>query len=176
MHRREQMPKIKKFSLNGFPANLATQMLGQFCYLFSEQFVVKSSNSGASFAWRQDGDYVGCPHKLYLSIWINLDDITEANSCLYVMPRNMEQSNFLEQHHWSEMTRKLMGYSSNDKGKAITCSAGSMIPFSSLTLHRLSFNTTNQSQRAHLIQYSAKIIRDPTTKKPKRFPTKIVLS
>ena len=51
----------------------------------------------------------------------------------------------------------------------MTCNAGSMIAFSSFTLHCSGPNKTKNIRRAYLVQYSAKPIRDPKSGVLKRF-------
>ena len=57
----------------------------------------------------------------------------------------------------------MIGYAGEDPGIAATVAAGSMVIFSSLTLHRSSSNTTDMIRRAYLAQYSPEPIIDPAT-------------
>ena len=91
-HRHPDFPVLKDFLLSGPPGKLAADLLGDEAYLFNEQFVVKGPRTGAAFAWHQDGAYVGFDHKNYLTVWIALDDATEANGCVYILPRNLEKN------------------------------------------------------------------------------------
>ena len=172
-HRHKDFPALERFILRGPPAKLATQVLGGPCHLFNEQFVVKGAGSGASFAWHQDGAYVGYPHRPYVSVWIALDDANEDNGCLYILSRDLERSGDLDPHEWMAESRELSGYSGDDPGRPVICAAGGMVVFSSLTLHRSGENRTGWRRRAYLVQYSPEIIRDPATGEPKRFSTNV---
>ena len=51
----------------------------------------------------------------------------------------------------------------------MTCPAGDIVAFSSLTPHRSGSNVTDVPRRAYVCQYSAEPIRDPKTGDLKRF-------
>ena len=152
---------------------IAEACLGTQPYLFNEQFVVKGSGTGASFAWHQDSAYVGFAHTPYVTVWIALDDTNEANGCVYLLPRDLDASPGIDPHEWVEETRELNGYTGDDPGKAMTCSAGTVVAFSSLTLHRSGPNSTDAPRRAYIAQYSPEPIIDPATGQPKRFVTPV---
>ena len=128
--------------------------LGGDSFLFNEQFVVKGAGTGASFAWHQDGAYVGFDHRPYLTVWIALDDTTEENGCVYLLPRDLDAQPGLDPHEWQEASRELNGYSGDDPGRPMTCRAGTVVAFSSLTLHRSGDNRTDTPRRAYVCQYS----------------------
>jgi ectoine hydroxylase-related dioxygenase (phytanoyl-CoA dioxygenase family) len=172
-HRHEEFPELEAFLLGNTIAKINETCLGDSGTLFNEQFVVKGSGTGASFAWHQDGAYVGFDHKAYLTIWIALDDTTEENGCVYVLPRNLNESPGLDPHEWIEESNELNGYSGEDPGKAMTCPAGTIVAFSSETLHRSGPNTTDKPRRAYICQYSVETIIDPETGKPKRYAKKV---
>jgi len=139
------------------------QTLGGEGLLFNEQFVVKGAGKGASFAWHQDSAYVGFDHKPYVTIWIALDDTTEENGCVYILPRDIDEKPGIDPHEWQDDSNELNGYSGNDPGLPMTCPAGTIVAFSSLALHRSGPNTTDRPRRAYICQYSLEPIRDPET-------------
>lgn len=168
-HRHPDYPELEDFLLTGAPAKLAQDLLGGKAYLFNEQFVVKGANKGASFAWHQDGAYVGFNHPAYLTVWIALDDATEENGCVYILPRNLAKNPDIDPHRWVEDGSEMNGYFGDDVGRAVECPAGSIVGFSSLTLHRSGPNTTDRPRRAYVCQYSPEPIIDPSTGELKRF-------
>lgn len=168
-HRHEEFPELEAFLLNGTPARLAQSLFGK-AYLFNEQFVVKGPKKGASFAWHQDGAYVGFDHKAYLTVWMALDDVSEANGCVYLLPRNLAEKPDLDPHKpVEEGSGELNGYFGDETGAPLQGSAGLTIGFSSLTLHRSGPNGTDNARRAFIAQYSPEPIIDPATGAPKRF-------
>ncbi len=173
-HRHEEFPDVADFLLGDTIASITKTCLGETGYLFNEQFVVKGSESGASFAWHQDGAYVGFDHTPYLTVWIALDDTTEDNGCVYLLPRNLDARPDLEPHEWLEDSRELNGYTGSETGVPMTCPAGTIVAFSSLTLHRSGENVTDRKRRAYVCQYSVEPIRDPQTGELKRFGKPVV--
>jgi len=168
-HRHREFPDVAAFVTGATVAAITAACLGSKGYLFNEQFVVKGSGSGASFAWHQDGAYVGFDHRPYLTVWIALDDTSEDNGCVYLLPRDLDASPDLDPHEWLEESRELNGYHGPETGTAMTCSAGTVVAFSSLSLHRSGPNTTGRPRRAYVCQYSIDPIRNPKTGALKRF-------
>jgi len=137
--------------------------------LFNEQFVVKGASEGAGFAWHQDGAYVGFDHTPYLTIWMALDDATVDNGCVFILPRNIDLHPDLDPHEWQDESNELNGYFGDDAGIPVECAAGTVVAFSSLTLHRSGENVTPSPRRAYVAQYSSGPLTDPKTGRPKRF-------
>lgn len=168
-HRHAEFPEVESFLLGPKIARIADACLGTEVQLFNEQFVVKGAGKGASFAWHQDGAYVGYDHPAYLTVWIALDDATEENGCVYLLPRDLEAEPGIDPHDWQEESNELNGYTGDSPGLPMTAKAGSIVAFSSLTLHRSGANTTAHPRRAYVCQYSVEPIRDPETGALKRF-------
>lgn len=168
-HRHEEFPALETCLLHGTPARIAAEILGGSAFLFNEQFVVKGARKGASFAWHQDGAYVGFDHKPYVTIWIALDAATVDNGCVYILPRDLRTEAHLDPHQWQEESNELSGYFGDEPGTPVECPAGSVVAFSSLTLHRSGENVTDAPRRAFIAQYSPEAIIDPATGAPKRY-------
>lgn len=168
-HRHEEFPEVEAFLLSNKIDRIARACLGADSYLFNEQFVVKGAGKGASFAWHQDGAYVGFDHAPYLTLWMALDDANEENGCIYVLPRDLDEKPDIDPHEWLEESRELSGYDGDNPGLPMTCPAGDIVAFSSLTPHRSGSNITDKPRRAYVCQYSAEPIRDPKTGDLKRF-------
>lgn len=173
-HRHEEFPELEAFVLGPTIARVTESCLGQPAMLFNEQFVVKGAGKGASFAWHQDGAYVGYDHAPYLTVWIALDDTSEANGCVYLLPRDLDAEPGLEPHAWQDESNELNGYTGTDPGLPMSCPAGTIVAFSSLTLHRSGPNSTGKPRRAYVCQYSVEPIRDPETGVLKRFAKPVV--
>lgn len=168
-HRHSDFPALEAFVLGPGIAGIAEACGISNPMLFNEQFVVKGAGKGASFAWHQDGAYVGFDHVPYLTVWIAVDDATEDNGCVYILPRDLQENPALDPHEWQEGSNELNGYSGSETGRAMTCKAGTVVAFSSLTLHSSGVNITDAPRRAYVCQYSSGPIIDPVTGAPKRF-------
>ena len=155
-----QSRRLPGFLYGSLMETLTRGLPGDTVYLFNEQWVVKGPEQGMKFAWHQDSGYVnfrdpGNPHVPYLTCWIALDDMSEANGTIYVLPHDVvgTRSNVLD-HFVEEGTNDLVGYTGDEPGQRIEVSAGSIAAFSSTSLHRSTANTTPNSRRAYLAQYS----------------------
>ena len=82
------------------------------------------------FAWRQDSGYVKFRdpdnvHNPYLTCWIALDDMSEENGTIFVMPHDrLNTYNRILPHHAEPGTNDLIGYEGDDPGEKIEVSAG----------------------------------------------------
>ncbi|ABD53867.1 phytanoyl-CoA dioxygenase family protein [Jannaschia sp. CCS1] len=171
LHKRHaDFPEVERFLFSD-RMRAVTSIALDDPHLFNEQFVVKGPHTGASFAWHQDGAYVPFAHKPYLSVWIALDDATLENGSLSCLPRDLDREGHIDPHHWNDIGKEKVGYDGPDPGEALPCPAGTMVIFSSLTLHRSGANTTNRPRRAYLAQYSDGPILDPSTGNPRNFAT-----
>ena len=168
-HRHADFPELDEFVTSETIDRIVRPCLGTDSVLFNEQFVVKGAGKGASFAWHQDSAYVGFDHKPYLTVWIALDDTTEENGCVYLLPRNLETDPGIDAHEWQEDSKELNGYSGDDPGRPMVCPAGTVVAFSSRTLHRSGPNRTGRPRRAYIAQYSVEPIRNPESGDLKRF-------
>jgi ectoine hydroxylase-related dioxygenase (phytanoyl-CoA dioxygenase family) len=151
----EDIPSLKPFLFGDRMLELVTATLGGEAYLFLELFAVKPPRTGTPLAWHQDSGYLlGTPHSPFISLWCALDDMTESNGCLSVLPFGRAESHVVVKHDKDIKTNDLVGYSGNDPGLPLPVPAGSIIVFSSVLLHRSGVNTTSDFRRAFLACYS----------------------
>lgn len=155
-NRGHESPAITEFLFSELMADIARATLGDNAYLFNEQYVVKAAEVGTKFGWHQDSGYVGHYHKPYLSCWCALDDMTEANGTVYVLPYSragIDPDDIVE-HVVEEGSNDKVGYRGDDPGIPAIVPAGSIVVFSSRTFHRSGTNTTSLMRRSYLAQYS----------------------
>lgn len=140
--------------------------------MFNEQFVVKAPADAGdgqnSFAWHQDGSYVGFEHQPYLTLWVAIDEANEENGALRILPRNLDSDTSLGPYRVDPATNERICYDGDD-GVLVPAKPGTMVIFSSTTMHASSPNLTNRSRRAWLCQFTPEPIIDPATKAPKHF-------
>src|SRR6185295_7220488 len=117
--------------------------------------------TGLPFAWHQDSGYLlGNPHKSFVSLWCALDEMTEENGALYVLPYSRAGSREVVEHQKDRKVNDLVGYHGSDSGIAVPVPGGSIIVMSSNTFHRSGANVTDQPRRAFLVSYSPEPITD----------------
>ncbi len=150
--------EIGEFLFSDLMADITRSTLGPDVYLFHEQYVVKAAEKGGKFSWHQDSGYVGGQHQPYLSCWVTLDDVSEANGTVYLLPYERAGIRERVEHRVDEESGDKVGYFGDDAGDPIVCPAGSVACFSSTVFHRSGPNTTDKMRRIYLPQYSAEPI------------------
>lgn len=159
--RHEESPSLEQFLFGDLMMEVVGSVLSPDAYLFLELFVVKWPRTGLPFAWHQDSGYLlGNPHKPYLSLWCALDDMTEENGALYVLPYSHTGSRAVVQHEKDKSVNDLVGYQGSDPGVALPVPSGSIIALSSTTFHSSGPNLTDHPRRAFLASYSPEPITD----------------
>ncbi len=161
---RHKGTRLAEFIYSDLMAEVCRATLGDNAFLFWEQFVVKGPEKGAKFSWHQDSAYVGTPHRPYLTCWVTLDDVTEANGTVYLLPYSRVGTREVVPHVKNPGTNDLEGYFGSDPGDPVIAPAGSIACFSSTVLHRSGFNTTPHWRRVYLPQYSAEPLLRPDGK------------
>ena len=148
-------PEVRRFLFSDLMTEIARTALGDTVYLFNEQYVVKAAERGMRFGWHQDSGFVGYPHAPYLTCWIALDDVGEANGTVYLLPYERAGTRDVVEHVRDEQTNDMIGYFGDDDGDPAVVAAGSIACFSSTVFHRSGPNTTEHTRRVYVAQYSA---------------------
>ena len=154
-------PFLRQFTFSPLMAEIAQVALGPDIFLFNEQWVVKGAEQGMPFAWHQDSGYVKfsdskTSHRPYLTCWVPLDDVSEANGTVFLLPHSRGgTSHTIFDHAQEEGSNDLVGYTGDDPGIVIEVPAGSVVAFSSYNFHRSGPNASPSLRRVYLPQYSA---------------------
>ena len=101
------------------------------------------------FSRHQDSGFIGHPHRPYLTCWIALDDMTEANGTVYLLPYSRSGTRGVVKHARDEESNDLVGYFGDDPGDPVIVPAGSIACFSTTLFHRSGPNTTGRVRRVH---------------------------
>jgi ectoine hydroxylase-related dioxygenase (phytanoyl-CoA dioxygenase family) len=158
VHAFGKSPAVERFLFSDLMAAVARAALGDTVYLFNEQYVVKAAERGMKFGWHQDSGFIPYAHPPYLTCWIPLDDVTEANGTVYLLPYSRAGTRDVVEHVRDEESNDLVGYFGDDPGDPVIVPAGSIACFSSTLFHRSGPNTTDQVRRVYLAQYSTEPI------------------
>jgi ectoine hydroxylase-related dioxygenase (phytanoyl-CoA dioxygenase family) len=149
---------VRRFLFSDLMCQIARATLGETVYVFNEQYVVKAAEHGMRFSWHQDSGFIDYPHPPYLTCWIALDEVSEVNGTVYLLPYTRAGTREVVPHTRDEQTNDLIGYSGGDPGEPVLAPAGSIACFSSTVLHRSGPNTTDRMRRVYLAQYSTEPI------------------
>jgi ectoine hydroxylase-related dioxygenase (phytanoyl-CoA dioxygenase family) len=157
--------RLEGFLFGDLVAEICRATLGDDAYLFVEQFVVKMADVGLKFAWHQDSGYL--KHNLpeyrgtYVTLWCALDDMSEANGTISVLPFSRAGTREIVDHVEDPELNDLVGYFGDDPGDLIIVPAGSIAVFSSALFHRSGANRTARPRRSYVAQYSSEPILRP---------------
>ncbi|MGH7145282.1 MAG: phytanoyl-CoA dioxygenase family protein [Planctomycetota bacterium] len=167
--------RLADFIFSPLMAEICQATLGPEAFLFHEQYVVKAAEQGMKFSWHQDSGYVGHDHRPYLTTWCALDDMTEENGTVYMLPYERAGGKTRVEHWRDTDTTDLIGYGGDDPGVPVICPAGSIAVFSSTCFHRSGFNRTKNMRRVYLPQYSAEPIYAKDGSKLWRFAVPFIM-
>lgn len=167
---REQ-PALRRMLFSPRMAKLCRATLGDTAYFFFDQYVVKGPEGGLPFSWHQDSGYVvgngGPPdHAPYLTCWCPLDDATRANGTVRVVPGSHRRG--IVPHERRAGSNDLAVEVDETESVVIEVPAGSIVAFSSLTLHATGANRTDRPRRVYLAQYTAEAMLNPGTRQLRR--------
>jgi ectoine hydroxylase-related dioxygenase (phytanoyl-CoA dioxygenase family) len=158
VHGYDDSAVLRRFLASDLMVDVARAALGDTVYLFNEQFVVKGAELGMRFAWHQDSGFIDHPHRPYVTCWIPLDDVSESNGTVYVLPFSRAGGRDVVPHVREEGTNDLIGYTGDDPGIPLVVPAGTVVGFSSTLLHRTGPNSTDRQRRVYVTQYSSEPI------------------
>jgi ectoine hydroxylase-related dioxygenase (phytanoyl-CoA dioxygenase family) len=166
---------IRRFLRSHLMVQIARAALGETVYLFNEQYVVKAAERGMKFGWHQDSGFIGYPHRPYLTCWITLDDVSEANGTVYLLPYARAGTRHVVEHVHDDETNDLVGYFGHDPGDPVSAPAGSIACFSSTLFHRSGPNTTDRMRRVYVAQYTTEPILNQERSAPRHLADPLLI-
>jgi ectoine hydroxylase-related dioxygenase (phytanoyl-CoA dioxygenase family) len=175
VHAYEKSPAVRRFLFSELMAQIAGAALGGTVYLFNEQYVVKAAEQGMKFGWHQDSGFIGYPHRPYLTCWITLDDVSEANGTVDLLPYARAGTRDVVEHAHDEETNDMVGYFGDDPGDPVTAPAGSIACFSSTLFHRSGPNTTDRMRRVYVAQYAPEPILNEERSAPRHLADPVII-
>jgi ectoine hydroxylase-related dioxygenase (phytanoyl-CoA dioxygenase family) len=122
--------------------------------LFNEQFILKPAHAGsAAFGWHRDSDWLDGQPPRYVSLWCALDDVSEENGTLYVLPGSHVAVN-------GELPPPPRT-DAQASSCIMTVPAGTLVALSSTVLHCSGRNLSDAPRRAWMPQVSVGALVDP---------------
>lgn len=141
---------LRRVCCTGVLADLAHELLGPRVRLYWDQSVYKKPGSWRTFPWHQDNGRSFVDPQQYLTCWLALTDATEENGCPVIAP-GMHRLGTLE--HWEGAQGLTCIDEPVGDHVAVPMRAGSILAFSSLTVHCTWPNRTDAVRKAYVIQY-----------------------
>jgi ectoine hydroxylase-related dioxygenase (phytanoyl-CoA dioxygenase family) len=167
LHAYATSPAVRQFLFSDLMADVAHAVLGDNVYLFNEQYVIKAAERGLPFGWHQDSAFIPYAHRPYLTCWIPLDDVSESNGTVHLLPYSRAGTHDVVEHQRDHETNDLIGYSGHDPGDPLTVPAGSIAAFSSTLFHRTGPNTSDHPRRVYIAQYTAEPLLSEDRSRPR---------
>jgi len=175
VHAHDKSPEVRRFLYSDLMAQVARSALGDTVYLFNEQYVVKAAERGMQFGWHQDSGFIPYAHTPYLTCWIPLDDVSEANGTVHLLSHARAGTRNVVPHVRNEETNDMIGYSGDDGGDPVVARAGSIVCFSSTVFHRSGPNTTERVRRVYVAQYSPEPLLDEERSRPRHLAEALLI-
>jgi ectoine hydroxylase-related dioxygenase (phytanoyl-CoA dioxygenase family) len=176
VHAYDKSPQVRRFLFSELMTQIARTALGDTVHLFNEQYVVKAAERGMRFSWHQDSGFIGYPHQPYLTCWIALDDVSEANGTVYLLPYERAGTRDVVEHVRDEESNDMVGYFGTDPGDPVVVRAGSIACFSSTVLHRSGPNATDRVRRIYVAQYSAEPVLSEDGSRPRHLAEPLLIN
>ena len=162
----------------GIIPSLLRRLLDQPClFLFSENYIVKPSNSDIAFRWHRDADeqlacfFPAC-RPPYVSCWCPLSDTSTLNGTLVVSSQaSVVRLRYSDLDHMDSAPISDMGLSSaedpsGESGVPLEVRRGSVVVFSSVEWHRSGGNRSPADRTVFYAQYSFAPIRSSPDDSP----------
>jgi ectoine hydroxylase-related dioxygenase (phytanoyl-CoA dioxygenase family) len=155
MNRHEESGRLRQVLFSDYMAMICQATIGDDAYLLNEQFAVKCNEPDTAFSWHQDSGYVNVAHRPWVTCWFALDDMSEANGTIYVLPYSRAGVRKRVPHVRQQGSNDMVGYYGSDPGEPVVVPAGSIVAFSSVTFHRSGPNITDEWRRAFTAEYTS---------------------
>jgi len=141
---------LRDFAAHPAILDILHDLVGDDVRLYWDQSVYKKWQKPQEFPWHQDNGYTFIEPQQYLTLWLPLVDVDEANGCPWIAP-GLHRGGTLD--HWATPIG-LKCLETAEGAVAVPAKAGDAIIFSSLSPHRTGPNLkTGSVRKAYILQY-----------------------
>lgn len=135
-------------------AGIVLPIIGPTARLYWEQSVGKAPGTLTELPWHQDNGYTPLIPEMYLTCWLALDDADSENGGMQVIPGSHRQGTAPHRDDVLNPYFRVGNRAGPEAGVGVTVAKGSVLVFSSLTMHRSGPNrTADRQRRAWILQY-----------------------
>ena len=127
--------------------------------VFDNHFIEGYPKRSNSWAWHQDGAYIPAWNKPHLTAWIALDDMSEENGTLRVLPYAQAGGGAPVDHATTSKAHHKGAVPGAEAGIAMLLPAGGAVVMSSNVFHCSPPNRGQALRRAIIVQY----VSEPVT-------------
>lgn len=150
LHLVRKSPVLKAFSAHPTIRGVCHDLIGPDVRLYWDQAVYKKTEKVQEFPWHQDNGYSFVVPQQYLTLWVPLMDVDEANGCPWIAP-GLHRLGTLE-HRTTDIG--LVCLDAAPEAVAAPARVGDVVVFSSLAPHRTGPNTSDAVRKAYILQYA----------------------
>ena len=149
------MPKLAQTNAYQKALNWAKQLLGEDIELDFDMLINKAPFTDTPTPWHQDAAYwINMPDKRAVSCWIALDEVTEANGCMWFISKE-NQSDLLP-HQAMPNGGALHCQPDTSSAECVPLHLGGCTFHDGFTLHFSKGNTTASQRRALILNFRPK--------------------
>lgn len=141
---------LRAFSAHPSIQGVCHDLIGPAVRLYWDQAVYKKTEKVQEFPWHQDNGYSFVVPQQYLTLWVPLIDVDEANGCPWIAP-GLHHMGTLE--HWPTPIG-LVCLEGAVEAVPAPARIGDVVVFSSLAPHRTGPNTSHAVRKAYILQYA----------------------
>lgn len=149
--------KTRQFAQDERILHLIEDIVKPGIAIYSAKLTAKLPHSNDLCRWHQDDAYYNRYSKseTRMSVWVPLQDASEQNGCLWVVPGSHKRG--LQAHTTKKGESCPLSFNEEDHDYSdaipVPVKAGSIVLFSALTWHSSKGNRTDQIRRAFIISY-----------------------
>nr|WP_099564347.1 phytanoyl-CoA dioxygenase family protein [Gaetbulibacter sp. 4G1] len=145
-------PKLSKMNVYKQALNYAKLLLGSDMALDFDMLINKAPYTNTETPWHQDAAYwIKMPDKRAVSCWVALDDVYEANGCMWFIPKK-KSTNILK-HYAMPNKGALFCKTDTKEAQSIPLNSGGCTFHDGFTLHFSKGNSTNSQRRALILNF-----------------------
>ena len=153
-----EQPELRPFLLGPLMADICRATSARTRTCSGSNTSSRGPARSTTFSWHQDSGYVHEDHLPYVTCWIALDDVTEENGSVYLLPYPRSGIRSYIKHIKDPASNDMVCYFGSDPGLPLVAPAGSVVVFSSTVIHRSGPNLTDKLRRVYLSQYSGELV------------------
>lgn len=147
-------PKLLQTNTYELVTTIVKDLLGPDMELDFDMLINKAPHTDTPTPWHQDAAYwIKMPDKRSVSCWIALDNVYEANGCMWFIPKGNDQ---ILPHKPSAKGGALCCETNVDNAECIPLDEGGCTFHDGFTLHYSKGNSTNTQRRALILNFRPK--------------------
>ncbi len=146
--------KLSNMNVYKEALNYAKLLLGDDMALDFDMLINKAPHTNTETPWHQDAAYwIKMPDKRAVSCWIALDDVYEANGCMWFIPK---QDSDILKHYAMPNKGALYCETDTKDAQCMPLSSGGCTFHDGFTLHFSKGNSTSSQRRALILNFRPK--------------------